>query len=385
MISKTGIQQIETVLQHAVERKEVPGVVALIADRHSTLYHRAVGMQDVAHGVPMAEDTIFRVASMTKPLTSCAIMMLHEQGKLGLDDPVGRFLPSLNTPQVIDSYDQATATYTTRPAVRDITIRHLLNHTSGFGYAFSHPVLFALERATGKTARDLPLLHDPGAKWTYGLGTAVLGDVICAITGMGLYAFFKANLLDPLGMPDTFYAVPPKKRGRVTTAHQRRREILNELPNPQDISFPETGSGNLLSTVTDYLQFLRMLLNRGMSQGQRFLQERTVQLMTQNQIGDLSIEIQPAADGSLCRPFVLRAKHDKFGLGFRLAGNHSGKLPLRSVGSYSWAGLYNTYFWVDPVQELIAVILMQLLPFYDTKCRNLCLNFERAIYRHLES
>jgi CubicO group peptidase (beta-lactamase class C family) len=311
-------------------------------------------------------------------------MMLHEQGRLDLDDPLARFIPCLCSPQVFASFNPEDASYTSRPAATEITIRHLLNHTSGYGYAFSNPILFALEQATGQSPTELPLLHDPGTQWTYGVGTAILGDVIRAITGMDLYAFFKAELFEPLGMSDTFYRVPPEKRARVTTYHQRRRKDLVEVPNPQDIGYPETGSGNLLSTAPDYLRFLQMLLNRGAAQGRQLLHEDSVLRMTRNQIGDLSVEIQPAADASKCRPFMLRAKQDKFGLGFQLAGPASSKLALRSQGSYSWAGLYNTYFWVDPRQELIVVILMQMLPFYDIACRNLCMDIEKTIYGHLE-
>jgi len=321
---------------------------------------------------------------MTKPITSAAIMMLYEQGKLDLDEAAAHFIPSLRSPQVFASFNPEDASYTCRPAGTEITIRHLLNHTSGYGYAFSNPILFALEQATGQSPTELPLLHDPGTQWTYGMGTAILGDVIRAITGMDLYAFFNAELFDALGMSDSFYQVPPEKRARVSTYHQRRRKDLVGIPNPQDIGYPETGSGNLLSTASDYIRFLQMLLNRGVSQGRRFLREDSVLRMTRNQIGDLSVEIQPAADTSKCRPFMLRAKQDKFGLGFQLAGAASAKLPQRSPGSYSWAGLYNTYFWVDPRQELAVVLLMQMLPFYDVACRNLCMNIEKAIYGNLE-
>jgi len=382
-ISKTGIVQINELLHSAVERGAVPGVVGMIANDDGVLYHQAVGIQDVASNTSMHRDAIFRIASMAKPITSVAIMMLYERGKLDLDEPAAHFIPSLRSPQVFASFNQEDATYTSRPAATEITIRHLLNHTSGYGYAFSNPILYALEQATGRGPRELPLLHDPGTQWTYGISTAILGDVICAIANTDLYAFFKSELFEPLSMLDTFYDVPSEKQARVATYHQRQRDALKEIPNPQHVGYPESGSGSLLSTAPDYVRFLQMLLNRGVLQGHRLLTEHSVRLMTQNQIGELSVEIQPAADTSKCRPFMLRAKQDKFGLGFQLAGPSAAKLPLRSPGSCSWAGLYNTYFWVDPQQELIAVLLMQILPFYDTACRDLCANFEKTIYRNL--
>lgn len=381
-ISQIGIMQVDEVLREAVERQLVPGVTAVIANQDRILYDQALGAQDLANHVGMRRDTIFRIASMTKPLTSVAIMLLHERGKLDLDEPAARFIPQLRSPQVFASFNQEDVTYTSRPAANDITIRHLLNHTSGYGYAFSNPTLYALEQATGQEPIELPLLHDPGAQWTYGISTAILGDVICAITGKRLYAFLESEILTPLGMVDTFYEVPTEKRTRVATYHQRQQGQLVEVPNPQHISYPESGSGGLLSTGLDYLCFLQMLLNKGAAPGNRLLQESSVELMIQNQIGDLRVEIQPAADASKCRPFMLKARRDKFGLGFQLAGPRVSRLPLRSPGSYSWAGLYNTYFWVDPQQELIAILLLQMLPFYDTVCRDLCTRFEKAIYRH---
>ncbi len=382
-ISKTGITEINEQLHSAVDRQAVPGVVGIIANKDRIVYHNAVGTQDAANGTPMRIDTIFRIASMTKPISSVAVMMLYERGELDLDEPVAHFIPSLRSPQVFASFDQENNTYTSRPASTEITIRHLLNHTSGYGYAFSDPILHALERTTGRSPIELPLLHDPGTRWTYGISTAILGDVVRAITHMDLYAFFKSELFEPLGMSDTFYDVPPEKQARVTTCHQRRHNALKEIPNPQHVSYAESGSGSLLSTASDYVRFLQMLLNRGLVQGHRILNEHAIMLMTRNQIGELGIEIQPAADAGKCRPFMLKAKQDRFGLGFRLAGPSAAKQPQRSPGSYSWAGLYNTYFWVDPRQELIAVLLMQILPFYDGACRDLCANFEKAIYRNL--
>jgi CubicO group peptidase (beta-lactamase class C family) len=264
-----------------------------------------------------------------------------------------------------------------------MTIRHLLTHTSGIGYAWSDPRLALLQKTTGLGETDLPLLHDPGQKWTYGAGTRVLGEVIEKISGQPLDAFLRASILEPLGMNDTFYAVPPQKSTRVATVHQRTRGRLTEQPNPAELPSTVRGDGGLYSTAGDYSRFLQMLLNRGELGTVRLLTDRSLGEMTRNQIGPLVIEEQPAADTARARPYPLGAGTDKWGLGFQIAAPKSPNPGMRSAGSYSWAGINNTHFWVDPDRQIGVILLIQVLPFYDEACINVLRGFEELVYRHL--
>lgn len=383
IISEQGRSALSSFFEGAVVRGDVPGVVALVVNRDGLLYHEAFGKLNVARGIDMPRDAIFRIASMTKPLTSVAILMLAEQGKLGLDDRVSRYVPALTTRPVISRFNETDASHQTRPASRPITIRHLLTHTSGIGYAWSDPRLSLLQKKTGLGETELPLLHDPGQKWTYGASTRVLGEVIEKISGQPLDAFLRARIFEPLGMNDTFYAVPQEKAARVATVHQRASGRLTEQPNPPALPATIRGDGGLYSTAGDYSLFLHMLLNRGQVGQVRLLTERSVREMTQNQIGSLVVDEQPAADSARAKPYPLGAGMDKWGLAFQIAAPKSPNPNMRSAGSYSWAGINNTHFWVDPNRQIGAILLMQVLPFYDEGCIEVLRGFEELVYRHL--
>jgi CubicO group peptidase (beta-lactamase class C family) len=375
---------LDTYLAGVVRDTKIPGVVGLVVDADGILYTSAFGRQDVANDVPMASDTIFRIASMTKPVTSVAVMMLVQEGDIGLDDPVANYLPAFEGKEVIETFNAADKTYTTRPASGPVTVRHLLTHTSGLGYTFSNPTLAALaspEPGTSITA--LPLLHDPGTRWTYGESTRVLGTLVEEVSGQPLDEFLSERIFVPLGMSDTFYTVPAPKVARVTTVHRTTPEGLVEAPNPAEITAPVYGDGGLHSTAADYAKFIQLFLNDGRApNGMRLLSEATVRLMGQNNTGSVLVEQQPAALPALTEPFPLGAGRDTFGLGFQITGAHDDPFA-RSPGSMSWAGIFNTEFWIDPRRGIGGVLLMQYLPFYDGAAIETLQGFERRVYQGL--
>jgi CubicO group peptidase (beta-lactamase class C family) len=383
--SAKGAAEIDGLLQHAVQAGTVPGVVAIVASKDHILYHHAYGLRDVSGQKAMKEDTIFRIASMTKPLTSAAAMLLVEQAKLRLDDPVSKYIPSFENRETIASFDASSGAFTTRKAASEVQIRHLLTHTSGLAYAFSNARVAPLQQKTGKSAEELPLLYDPGTKWTYSPSTRVLGQVVEKVSGVSLDQFLNENFLKPLGMDDTSYVVPSNKTDRVVTTLNRSTGALVETPNPATISSPVAGDGGLNSTATDYIKFLQMMLNNGNWQGKTILSKSTIQSMTSNQIGNVVLETQPAAQPNITRPFPVGpgAGRDKFGFGFEITVSNKENPNLRSAGSYAWAGAYNTHFWVDPKRGIAAVIMFQVLPFYDDATMKIYQDFEETIGRNL--
>jgi methyl acetate hydrolase len=385
-LSPKGVSEINTLFQRAIDQGTAPGVVAIVASKNQVLYYNAFGLRDVAQQKPMAMDSIFRIASMTKPLTSAAIMLLQEQGKLRLDDPVSKYLAEFKDREVIASFTAADSSFTTRKAAGEVLIRHLLTNTSGLAYSFSNTTVGPLQQKTGKQAEDLPLLYDPGTRWTYSGSTKVLGRVVERISGTTLDRFLDDNFLKPLGMTDTFYAVPATKRDRVVTTHTRSNGKLTETPNPATISSPIAGDGGLSSTAADYIRFLQMFLSDGKVQGKGILGKAYIQLMTRNQIGDVVVDTQPAAMPNLTRPFPVApaAGRDKFGFGFEITASNKENTNLRSPGSYTWAGIYNTHFWVDPKREIAGVLMIQVLPFYDDSIMKLYHDFEESIGKNLQ-
>jgi CubicO group peptidase (beta-lactamase class C family) len=377
--------EIDAYLTNVIRDTRIPGIVALVVDADRVVYEGAFGRQDVAAGAPMAADSIFRIASMTKPVTSVAVMMLVQEGDVGLDDPVSRYLPAFENKPVIESFNAADKSYTVRPATGPITVRHLLTHTSGLGYAFSNHTLAALvgNAGPGASVAEFPLLHDPGARWTYGESTRVLGQLVEKVSGQALDDFLAERIFVPLGMSDTSYTVPASKARRVVTVHRTTPDGLLEAANPAEITAPVYGDGGLHSTAADYAKFIQLLLNGGRApNGMRLLSEATVALMGDNHIGAIFVEQQPAALPALTEPFPLGAGRDKFGLGFQITGPHTDKLA-RSPGSMSWAGLFNTEFWIDPARGIGGVLLMQYLPFYDVAAIETLQGFERRVYEGL--
>src|SRR3954469_8754117 len=376
---------IDAVLRAAIERKDVPGVVALVVNRDRVLYEGAFGVADVSTGRKLAPDALFRIASMTKPITSLALMQLVEQGKLRLDDPAEKYLPELAGLKVFESFDAATGEYKLRPATRRPTVRHFLTHTSGLAYPFTSATWRDFKPRPGETYPfGGPLLFDPGERWHYSTSTDVVGRLVEVVSGQKLEDYFRQHIFAPLKMSDTSYNVPEAKGARMVAAQQRaggRMDGAIELRSPQPaLAIPAPiGGGGLSSTAEDYGRFVRMFLNGGELDGGRVLKAETVALMGQNHIGAVTV---PALKSALPRSadftFIADGR-DKWGLGFLITVDQvPGK---RSPGSLSWGGINNTFFWIDPARGIAGVIMMQYLPFADAKALAVYDTFERGAYQ----
>ena len=382
-LPQPGAAAISTVLKSATDRGDVPGVVVAVVNKDSVLYNEAAGKSSTLRNTPMTKDTIFNMASKTKPVPSVALMMLVDEGKLKLDDEVAKYLPKWKDPVVISKFNEADASYETRPAKRAITIRHLLTHTSGIGYGFASPMLTKIMEKTKKAELDLPLLFDPGESWAYGASTRVLGHVVEAISGQKIDAFLQSRILGPLGMNDTSYLVPSAKYSRVVAVNARGTDgKFVERPMPATLPAQVQGDGGLYGTASDYGLFLRMLLNRGTLNGKRILSEQSAKVMLEPNTGNVVVKEQQSANLSLSRNFPVGAGKDKWGLGFQLAAE---KLPnRRSPGSGTWAGIFNTHFFIDPSREIGVIVMMQTLPFYDEASMKVYSGVEETVYGNLK-
>jgi methyl acetate hydrolase len=368
---------LDDVLQQAVQSGRVPGVVALVVDRDSVRYHAAFGVMDELGQEPMQEDAIFQIFSMTKPITSVGVMMLVEAGLIGLDDPASMYLSELADREVLVSITSSEATVTTRPAARPLTVRDLLRHTSGIAYTFSSNELLGWAQATGRPVLEQPLLHDPGARWTYGSSTYFLGRIIEQVTGEALDRFLDSRIFGPLGMAETSYELPPEKADRLVALYRRiDGQLAGEAP-PESYRPNLRGDGGLLSTSQDYARFVQLILRQGEVAGVRLLSVAGVAEMSRDQLEGLTVTTQPGAIPATSNAFPLGAGRDGFGLGFQVA---AGVSDGRAPGSLSWAGLRNTHFWVDPASGIGVVFLTQLLPFYDDSVIAVLRTFERTLY-----
>ena len=383
-LSDAGKSDIAKIATEATKRGDVPGVVTLIVHRDGVLYEGTAGKQDTARSIDLKPDAIFRIASMTKPITSVAIMMLVDAGKVNLDDPVSKYLPQYKGRAVIDKFNASDGSYTTRPAKREITIRHLLTHSSGIGYAFTNPTLKKIVDTTKQAEPDLPLLHDPGDTWTYGASTRVLGWVVEKVSGEKLDVYLQKQIFAPLKMVDTAHVVPASKVSRVVTVHSRKGGKLSETPNDPQQESPVRGDGGLYSTAPDYSRFVRMLLNGGTLDGAKILSPKAVQLMSAMPAGGPVMQTQPDANPDRTRPFPVGAGKDKFGLGFQVSAADPQYAKFRSPGSLAWGGINNTHFWIDPKRQIAGIVLMQVLPFYDEASVAVLRGVEEQVYRHLK-
>ena len=383
--NSAGVTALDASLRGAVERKDVPGVVALITDRKGVIYQSAFGVADVSTGRALTADALFRIASMTKAVTSTALMQLVEQGRISLDDPAEKYLPELVGLKVLEKFDATTGDYSVRPAQKKPTVRHFLTHTSGLAYPFTSAVWRDLKPRPGDNFPfGGPLLFEPGERWHYSTSTDVVGRLVEVVSGQKLEDYFRQHIFAPLKMEDTSYNVPEAKGPRLVAQQQRAGDRMDGavvLQNPQlglTIAAP-IGGGGLASTASDYGRFVRMFLNNGELEGARVLKAETVALIGQNHIGSLGV---PALKTALPRSadFTFIADNrDKWGLGFLITTDQvAGK---RSPGSLSWGGINNTYFWIDPTRGIAGVILMQYLPFADAKALAVYDAFERGAYR----
>ena len=380
-----GHAALDASLRDAVERKDVPGVVALVTDRERVLYKSAFGVADVSSGRLLTSDALFRIASMTKPVTSVALMQLVEQGRIGLEDPAEKYLPELAGLKVFQSFDTRTGAYQLRAASRPATVKHFLTHTSGLAYPFTSETWRDFKPRTGETYPfGGPLLFDPGERWHYSTSTDVVGRLVEVVSGQKLEDYFRQHIFAPLKMDDTSYNVPEAKGPRLVAQQWRAGDKMDgaiELQKPQlglTIASP-IGGGGLASTAEDYGRFVRMFLNGGSLDGARVLKAETVTLMGQNHIGAVTV---PALKSALPRSadftFIADGR-DKWGLGFLITSDQvQGK---RSPGSLSWGGINNTFFWIDPARGIAGVIMMQYLPFADAKALAVYDTFERGTYQ----
>jgi len=380
-----GGAAIDAALRGAVERKDVPGVVALVTDRNRVLYQGAFGVADVSNGRALTADALFRIASMTKAITSLAAMQLIEQGRFGLDDPVEKYLPEFANLKVFESFDAASGAYRLRPAARPPTVRHILTHTSGLGYPFTSATLRDFKPKPGENYPfGGPLLFDPGERWHYGTSTDVVGKLVEKVSGEKLEDYFRSHVFTPLQMSDTSYNVPQEKGARLLPAQQRAGErmdgaVVLQATQPGLTIAEPIGGGGLASTASDYGRFVRMILNGGALDSARVLKAETVALMGQNAMGAVSVPaLKVALPRSADFTFIADGR-DKWGLGFLITVDQvPGK---RSPGSLSWGGINNTYFWIDPSRGIAGVILMQYLPFADAKALAVYDAFERGAYQ----
>ncbi len=393
---------VRNLLTASVEKKEIAGAVAIVIYRGQRVVDDTIGNQDIEAGLPMRRDTIFRIASMTKPITSAAVMMLRDKGLIKLSDPVAKYLPEFSDMSVLVPQAPSHALDSTQPAKQPITIHNLLTHTSGISYGFSIGSLYqdagvsdGLVQTPGTIAEGvqrlakLPLLHEPGTTFEYGLSTDVLGRLVEVVSGEPLDRFLEQRIFTPLGMKDTSFFLPPSRRGRLATlyepdenggirpagdqVHRLGKTIYSGSYHYLGPKTYFSGGAGLVSTARDYARFLQMLLQQGELDGLRILQKETVDLMTSHQIGNL-------------RGFPLYG--DGFGYGFgivtnraRIQRDRANARSKASVGAYSWAGFFHTYFFVDPQQELIAILMTQRYPHEIS----LKADFRAAIYEAIVS
>jgi len=369
--STQGLQRIEQAMNEWSQKEWMNGGVALIIRNGKMVYYKGAGYNDISTKAPLQKESIFRIASQTKAITSVAIMMLFEEGKLLLDDAVSKYIPAFRKQTVLEKFIATDTSYTSIPAKREITIRDLLTHTSGLGYAqigskeanaiyaknditagigVSNSTLLAAMNRLGK----LPLMHQPGEKFTYGLNTDLLGCLVEVVSGSSLDDFFKTRIFDPLGMKDTYFFIPQEKAGRLVNLYTEdslghlEKSDGNMLNGPTVVNYPlikssyYSGGAGLSSTAYDYAVFLQMLLNGGKYDGKQLLSRNSVRMMTMNQIGDLSLGA------------------DKFGLGFQVVTERgSGRTPANE-GTFSWGGAFATSYWVDPKEKMVLLFYRQL-------------------------
>jgi CubicO group peptidase (beta-lactamase class C family) len=372
--SSSRLERIDKTFQEYVNQRSIPGAVMLIARNGKIVYHKAFGYADAENKSVLKKDHIFRIASQSKAITSLAVMMLFEEGKFLLDEPVSKYIPEFKNPKVLVTLNWKDTTYTTQPAKSEPTIRQLLTHTSGLDYAGIGSQEFkAIYAKAGvpsgignhdmvlsekiKILGSLPLKHHPGEQYTYGLNTDVLGYLVEIWSGMSFDQFLRTRIFQPLGMNDTYFYLPKEKHNRLVTLYESSDGIIKKVDHPiYDQVNPEypkldgryfSGGAGLSSTAEDYAKFLQLFLNKGEFNSVRLLSRKTVELMLTNQI-------QPPIN-------------NQFGLGFGLETEKNDYQSIYSIGSFSWGGAFNTHYWADPKEKLVGIVFtnMYASPFWN--------------------
>jgi CubicO group peptidase (beta-lactamase class C family) len=365
---------IDTLLRSAVEQKRVPLVVAMVADGRGVVYEHATGVD---------KEGIFAIASMTKPITSVAAMQLVEAGKLKLDAPASTYVPELRDVRVLEGG-------TLRPPKTPVTVRQLLSHTAGFSYEIFNKDVFALVAkkelasfvAGGDGFLKAPLIADPGTRWEYGINTDWVGRIIERVSGQTLDAYFRDKIFTPLGMSDTYFIVPPEKQSRLVPQFIRAADgAISRQPAPAAVKVTFfSGGGGLYSTPPDYLRFVRAMMAGGQLDKQRILSAESVASMGRNQIGSLTVRQLPSMIAQFAVPnAILPGAPDKFGLGFGLNSKPRG--TSRGLNTMTWAGIYNTFFWIDREKQIGAVFFTQMLPGMEPNVTKLVEEFEGVVYQ----
>jgi CubicO group peptidase (beta-lactamase class C family) len=378
-------EEIDRVLQGRVRSGEIPGVVAMAANEQSVVYRGGFGFRNLTTASRMSTDTVFRIASMVKLLTSVAALQLVERGKLELDEPAGNIDPTLGSAQVLGGFD-ANGIPQLRPAQKPITLRNLLTHTSGFSYLLWDPnvVRYLKVARSDPSYPRTPLMFEPGSRWAYGGGLDRVGRMVEIASGQSLDRYFSDHITGPLAMNDTGFSLTGKQRERQASLHVRD---ANGKLLPQPLEKPTlpkviSGGGGIYSTASDYLTLLQALLNGGSFRATTVLRPETVALMSVNQIGSLEAGILKTTNPALSNDV-------DFFPGVRLRwglGNMINIDPVpggRRAGSLTWAGLFNTYYWIDPTMRIAGLIMMQILPFADRQALKAYRQFERGIYHAL--
>jgi methyl acetate hydrolase len=381
--------KIDAMLQKAADAGDVPGVVAVATDRNGTIYEGAFGKRILGQPEPMTADTVVWIASMTKAVTGAAAMQQVEQGKLDLDAPAAKIVPDIAKAEVLEGFDGSGQPRTRKPK-REITLRHLLTHTAGFSYDIWNTDIakyMEAKKVPGiiscqNVALTTPLLFDPGERWDYGINIDWAGKMVEAVSGKRLGAYLAENLFAPLGMNSTAFKITVDMRARLAKIHQRDDKDaftpLMDLEIPQEPEF-EMGGGGLYSTAGDYLRFVRMILNRGKAGSTQVLKPETVELMSKNNMGDIRVGLLKTAAPPLSNDAEFFPGVPKgWGLSFQI---NLDKAPTgRPAGGLMWAGLANSYYWIDHTTGIGGVYLTQILPFADKKSLPLYYEFEKAFY-----
>ena len=393
-ISSERIARMDNIFQNSVNNKEVPGVAAIVIRNGKIVYHKSFGMADNQSNRALKKDDIFRIASMSKAITSTAVMMLWEEGKFQLDDPISKYIPEFKNPTLVKSFSFRDSSYTTEPAKNEITIRHLLSHTSGLGYGVidGDERFKAMYKKAGitdlyttesikigesvKKLAKLPLHHNPGEKYTYSEGLDVLGYFIEVISGMPFDEFLRKKMFEPLGMNDTYFYLPDNKAARLVSVQRPNKDgQWEKFPVTfYDTDYPIkgaktffSGGAGLSSTAKDYATFLQMYLNEGELGGKRFLSRKTIDAILSNQTENL---------------FGGEKGDSFFGLAYsvlRVKGENKG--GIGSEGTFTWGGYFNTNYFADPKEKIIGIIMKQT---QQTKGDNLNELFRQIIYQSLD-
>lgn len=375
-LNTDSLNRLAPYMQQFIDSSYIAGGVVLVSRNNKVVYNEAFGHFDRKKTQTLKTDDIFRIASMTKPIVTVAAMQLYEQGKLDVHDPVSKYIPAFKNPVIVENFSEKDSSYTTRPAKNEITIHHLLTHTSGLAYGVFHPVagpVYAKFGAVEAWSKDsltlamnvpkmgqLPLLHEPGAQFTYGVSTEVLAYIVELVSGMPLDTYFKENIFDPLGMEDTHFYLPAEKAERLVEVWYRGDFTPLTFPESFRDDYPISGrkmyfsgGGGLSSTATDYVKFASALLKKGSFGDTQILKPKTVKLMMTNQIDSLYVE-----EGMV-----------QFGYGASLFTKDG---PYgRKAGRYSWGGFWQTNFWIDPARDMVVVVMTNAFdtprygPFFD--------------------